>query len=73
MQAGDLIKEVGNWEMLSAYKNKSQLGLVLEAGISNVGEEAITCSWEKRAKILWDDGRISSVAEWTVEVISEGR
>jgi len=73
MQAGDLIKEVGNWEMLSAYKNKSQLGLVLEADIPNVGKEAITCSWEKRAKILWDDGRVSSVAEWTVEVISEGR
>ena len=72
MQAGDLIKEVGNWEMLSAYKKKSQLGIVLEAGIPNVGAEAITCSWEKRAKILWDDGRISSVAEWTVEVISEG-
>jgi len=67
MQVGDLIKEVGNLEMLSIYKKKSQLGLVLEADI--IGSP----HWEKRAKILWDDGRVSSIAEWTVEVISEGR
>ena len=60
MKAGDLIK----WE----GPENANVGLVLEANISPVGLAAL----EKRAKILWDDGSISSVAMWTVEVISSG-
>ena len=69
MQVGDLIKDAGYWEFPPVYKKKSQLGLVLEANISPMGRNAL----EKRAKILWDNGCVSTVPAWTVEVISEGR
>ncbi len=70
MKAGDLIK----WEGVT-----TQVGLVLEADIATYeidtyhlkGQDRIPDS-EKRAKILWDDGSISSVAMWTIEVISSG-
>ena len=68
MKAGDLIKDVSHWDRRRSGWKKFQLGLVLEANISPVGR----VDKEKRAKILWDDGHVSSVAMWTVEVISSG-
>ena len=68
MKAGDLIKDVSHCDRRRSGWKKFQLGLVLEANISPVGRAAM----EKRAKILWDDAHVSSVAMWTVEVISNG-